>query len=193
MFQTTRDNILGFFAWLLMLDDTPHSIAMGVAAGVFISFTPTVGLHMALVVLFSLFIRLNRTAGLAAVWLNNPLTAVPVFFFNYLVGTWLLLRPAIRWQEFRDAASQALAFDHWYQVLWSMFLGLGKLTLEVAGPLWLGSLLMATAVSVPAYFIVRRLVASRQRLHHAIGTPGAHLHAPSAPGETPHGETLQDR
>lgn len=190
MFQATRDGILKFFAWLLMLDDTPHSIAMGVAIGVFISFTPTVGLHMALVVMLSFFIRLNRTAGLTAVWLNNPLTAIPVFFFNYLIGTWLLLRPAIHWHEFRETASQALAFEHWYQMLWSVVLGLGKLTLEVAGPLWLGSLLVATVFSVPAYFVVRRLVSARQRLHHALG---AHVHTPSNPGETPHGKTLQDR
>jgi hypothetical protein len=190
LFQATRDNILKFFAWLFMLDDTPHSIAMGVAAGVFISFTPTVGLHMALVVMLSFFFRLNRTAGLAAVWLNNPLTVVPVFFFNYLVGTWLLLRPAVRWHEFRQTLSQALAFDHWYEMLWSMFLGLGKLTLEVAGPLWLGSLLVATAFSVPAYFVVRRLVASHQRLRHARGTPAPRVHAPSSSGEPPHGKTL---
>jgi len=157
---------------------------------VFISFTPTVGLHMALVVGLSFVLRLNRTAGLAAVWLNNPVTAVPVFFFNYVVGTRVLLTPAIRWHEFREAVGQAFVFEHWYQMLGAMFLALGKLTLEVAGPLWLGSAIVATALSVPCYFAVRRLVAYHQRLRHAAGAPPERDGAPSNPGETPHGKTL---
>jgi hypothetical protein len=193
MFQATRDNIRKFFAWLLMLDDTPHSIAMGVAAGVFISFTPTVGLHMALVVLLSLFMRLNRTAGLAAVWLNNPLTALPVFFFNYLIGTWVLLRSPIGWHDFREAVGQALVFEHWYENLAAMFLVLGKLTLEVAGPLWLGSVIVATALAVPAYFTVRRLTTIHQKLRRETSASPASTDAKPTLGDSSHGKTLQDR
>ena len=31
---------------------------------------------------------------MALVWLTNPITIPPVFYFNYLVGTWLLGTPA---------------------------------------------------------------------------------------------------
>jgi len=190
MFQATRDHIRRFLAWLLMLDDTPHSIAMGVAAGVFISLTPTVGLHMALVVVLSLIIRLNRTAGLAAVWLNNPVTMIPVFFFNYLIGTWVLLRPPIRWHEFREAVGRALVFQHWYEKLGAVFFVLGKLTVEVAGPLWLGSVMVATALAVPAYFAVRRLATIRQKRAAETGALPPRLDAKPSPGESSDGKTL---
>ena len=49
--------VKGFFVELMMLNDTPHGVAMGVAVGVFIGLTPTVGLQMAIVALISLFIR----------------------------------------------------------------------------------------------------------------------------------------
>lgn len=37
--------------------------------------------------------RVNLPISVALVWLTNPLTMPPIFYFNYLVGTWLLGRP----------------------------------------------------------------------------------------------------
>ena len=63
---------------LLMLDDTPHHIALGTALGVFIAFTPTVGIQMILVLLLAMlvrpFFRFNNVAGLIAVYITNPVT-----------------------------------------------------------------------------------------------------------------------
>jgi len=188
MFRAIRDSLLRFIAWLAMLDDTPHSIALGAAVGVFISFTPTVGLHMVLVVLLSLFIRMNRTAALASVWLNNPLTLIPVFFFNYLVGTWLLFRRPVGWADFDQAVRTALVYRHWYENAWAMFITLGRLTLEIAWPLWLGSVIVATAISVPTYFVVRWLAT---KYHRARRPPVREADARPAPfGEPTDGEAL---
>jgi hypothetical protein len=164
--------------WLdavLMLHDTPHSIALGVAVGIFISLTPTVGFHIWIVILLSLFIRFNRTAGCISVWLNSPLTLPPTFFFNYVVGSWLLRIPTMGWGEFYKVFHDAYVYDHWYQNLFAMAWALGKLTIEVAGPLWLGSIVVGVVACVPIYLVVRRLATKVQeirRAHHRAQDAG---------------------
>ena len=190
MLRTVRDRLRKFIAWLAMLNDTPHSIAMGAAVGVFISFTPTVGLHMALVFLLSLVIRMNRTAGLAAAWINNPLTVVPEFFFNYLVGTWVLFREPIGWAAFSREVRGALVYEHGYHRLWAMFTVLGRLTLEIAGPLWLGSVIVATTAAVPTYFVVRRLATKYHQAKPPAARDADEGRRPGPCGERTDGEAL---
>ena len=157
MWNYTRNNLKKLVRWLLMLEDTPHSIALGAAVGLFISFTPTVGLHMALVVAVSLVVRMNRMAALAAVWVNNPITLIPVFFFNYLVGAVVTRGHAMTWHNFESMFSTAFAHESWFHNLGAVFLAIGRVALEIAVPLWVGSLIVATALSIPTYFVVRRL------------------------------------
>ncbi len=162
MWNYTRTNLKRLVNWLLQLNDTPHDIALGVAVGLFISFTPTFGLHMALVVGLSLLVRMNRPAALAAVWVNNPVTLIPVFFFNYLVGAWVMLREPVTLAHFRALFAPAAAHEAWYQNLGEFFVALGRAAIEIAIPLWIGSLIVAIVVAVPAYFIVRRLAEKYQ-------------------------------
>jgi hypothetical protein len=68
---------------LLMLDDTPHRIALGMAIGVFISWTPTVGFQMLAAVPLAYLLRANRVAGVIGVYLSNPFTLVPMYWLDY--------------------------------------------------------------------------------------------------------------
>ncbi|MCU7959695.1 MAG: DUF2062 domain-containing protein [gamma proteobacterium symbiont of Bathyaustriella thionipta] len=53
----------------------------------------------------SIFMRANLPLSVALVWLTNPLTMIPAFYFNYLVGSWLLgvelperdFEPTVQW------------------------------------------------------------------------------------------------
>jgi uncharacterized protein len=55
---------------VLQLDDAPWRIALSLAAGVFISCTPTWGFQTLLALLVATVARLNRLATLAGVWIN---------------------------------------------------------------------------------------------------------------------------
>lgn len=67
------------FRQLLHLDDTPHRIAVAFALGVYIAFSPLIGLHTAMVFLFAWLFRLNTIALLLGSLLNNPWTFGPLF------------------------------------------------------------------------------------------------------------------
>ena len=65
------------------------SIAAGVALGVFIGLTPTVGFQMLIAALLATVFRVNRLAAVLPVWITNPLTIVPIYFFEFRVGSWV--------------------------------------------------------------------------------------------------------
>jgi len=196
MFQATRDKIKGFLVWLMMLDDTVHSIAMGVAVGLFIGLTPTVGVQMLLVVAVSMFIRCNRTVGCAMVWVSNIATMVPIFFFNYKVGAWVLRMDTGRVASAREEIARAFHAPSWSERVLLTIRASGKLAIDLAGPLWLGSVIVGAAVAVPMYFVVRRAVKAYRRAHQRrieASLARESADADDRQGETPHGETPQDR
>ena len=58
-----------FIYRVLHVDDTPHRIALGVAVGIFVTWTPTIGLQMLLCILISALVGANKFVGLPFVWL----------------------------------------------------------------------------------------------------------------------------
>ena len=131
---------------VLHADDPPHRLALGMAIGVFVTFTPTVGAQMLLVVAAAWLLRANKAVGLPIVWISNPATVVPLFYPCYVIGRTILgLQPIGRawWNELSKPPMG------WWPAMTFYW---DKLT-EIAEPLWLGCLIVATCTSVPMYFL----------------------------------------
>lgn len=102
------------YVWyrLRRLPDSPHRIARGIGAGVFVCFTPFFGLHFLTAAIISWVIRGNIVASLLATFFGNPLTfpliaAVSLRLGNFILGTEALLhenRPLTR--VFSDAMAE---------------------------------------------------------------------------------------
>jgi uncharacterized protein (DUF2062 family) len=71
---------------LLQLDDTPNRIALAFGIGVWLAFSPLLGLHTVLALLIAYFFRLNRAALLVGVYVNNPWTLAPFFMAGTVLG-----------------------------------------------------------------------------------------------------------
>lgn len=67
-----------------------NSLANGLSAGLFIAFTPTIPFQMLLSAIVVIALRVNLPIALAACWLTNPVTAVPVFMAAHKLGRYLL-------------------------------------------------------------------------------------------------------
>jgi len=155
-----------------MLEDTPRSIALGTAIGAFIGLTPTVGLQMILVVFLAVvarrLFRFNRMAALVTVYISNPITVVPIYYVDYLVGR-LFFGGTADWQTFTEVLGWNSTYS-WSQKLHWLFV-------EVGAPLVFGSLVVGTvgaALTYPAMLWLVRTVRGERR-HGAVSAQGEEL------------------
>jgi uncharacterized protein len=75
---------------ILRLSGTPRSIAMGTAAGVAISFTPLLGLHVLLALGIAWLLRGNLVAAGLGTFVGNPLTFPFIWAGTYQLGHMML-------------------------------------------------------------------------------------------------------
>jgi len=66
-----------------------RSVSGGIALGVFLGLLPLPG-QTALAVMGALLLRVNLPLAAIAVWVSNPLTFVPLFYFAYRIGAILV-------------------------------------------------------------------------------------------------------
>lgn len=82
------------FRAALHLDDPPWRLALSLAVGAFISFTPFYGLQTLLAIALAVILRLNRAATVAGTWLNLPWFAPLVYAGALRLGTLVVPDPA---------------------------------------------------------------------------------------------------
>ena len=100
-----KDRLRGIFK----LDGSPNELASAFALGVFIAFSPTIGLHTISCFLFAWMFRRSKLVVLTAAFINNPWTIVPLYGFCLWFGMQItgsdIPTPHIAWNElsFGDA------------------------------------------------------------------------------------------
>lgn len=143
---------------LLMLNDTPHSVALGTAIGMFIGLTPTVGIQMllvgALAILARPFFRFNISAGMITVYISNPLTMLPLYALFYSTGTMLLATGSHDPIDFQAGFIEHL--DETGRLLRFVFI-------DVGWPMIVGSLLVASVGAGLTYPSLKWLLTRRSQ------------------------------
>jgi len=162
---------------ILHADDPPYRLALGIAIGLWVTFTPTIGFQMVLVVLLAWVLRANKLVGVPVVWLSNPVTFVPIYYPSYRLGVHLTHAPSVGqawWQELRTPP------DGW----WNMVTFYWERLLEIMVPLTLGCLIIATLVALPSYIIVERTIRYyRLKRFGQLTPPSASEGSPKTPKE----------
>lgn len=146
---------------LVQLHDTPHSIAGGTAVGVFVGFTPLLGVKTLLGIGLAWGLRCSPVAAAIGVALHDLLLPIlPVLLrFEYAVGYWLLASPH-RWPE-QIQVAHLRHLDHWLH--WSTLSG-------VVWPTLIGSVVIGGPLSAVAFWVTLRVVRKIQarRFHHHL-------------------------
>ena len=83
------------------IKDSPHSIALGLAVGLWISLTPTVGIQMTLALIVCTLLRANVLIAVAMCWVSNPITFVPMYYGYYRFGLVVMNNEPTPWDEFK--------------------------------------------------------------------------------------------
>lgn len=122
------------------------SVARAVLIGIFIGFVaPLAQIFLGIVV--AVIVRANIAVSVGCTLLTNPLTVVPLYFMAYLLGTLVMDLPAMSWALFKGELLKSGS-------VWDGLLSLWHL---VGEPLLVGTLTLATTLSVLGYAMVKLL------------------------------------
>ena len=110
------------------------SIAKGLAIGLFCAFLP-VPIHILLAGILAVTFSANILLSLLVVWVNNPITIVPIFYFTYKLGASIIGVEIDPEFEF--------SFGYLMDNFWSATLAL-----------WVGGLITSITASTLGYFSV---------------------------------------
>ena len=152
---------------IFTINGTPHSIALGAALGVFISLTPTVGIQMMTAVIIGTFIKANRIIAALLCWLSNPVTILPMYYSYYWLGGKILGIELWTFGNFSERLNELIATKEQLGYLTA----LKQLGFETALPLWVGSLIIATVLTLPIYPLTLYALRRHRRMRRAASAP----------------------
>lgn len=115
-----------------------HSIARAFLVGIFWCFIP-IPFQMVAAALFAIWLNANLPLSVALVWITNPLTMPPIFYFNYRVGAWALQRPSLPFE---------------FQLSWQW---ISHRLVDVGVPLFLGSVLCGLVFGSVSFLLINFL------------------------------------
>ncbi len=146
---------------VLGADDTPHRIALGAAIGMFVGLTPTPLLQTPLVLLVALvcrpFFKFNVLAAVIAGQITNPLTSLPIYWGEYVVGSWFVGDGGVTFERFSDLFGNQ-SWGEWWG-------GAKLLAADIGKPLLVGSAIVSTLSAAATYPIVLKLAKNVQKRH----------------------------
>lgn len=111
-----------------------RSAAGAFAVGLFVMYLPPVG-QMLVAAAVAIALRVNLPISVALVWLSNPVTIPPMFYFAYVVGSWILGIPA-----------HGFDLEFWME---------SRNWLSILVPLMLGSLVCGSVCSATGSLVVQ--------------------------------------
>jgi uncharacterized protein (DUF2062 family) len=106
-----------------------RSVSLAFAIGLFAMYTPPLPWQMVIAAILAIYFNANLPISVALVWITNPFTWIPMYYFAYWVGATVLNRETFSYSSFSSIFSLHTAWE-----LGAPFL-LGCLILMVAGGL----------------------------------------------------------
>lgn len=146
------------FRRLLAIDDPPERTALAFSIGVFIAFSPFLGIHTIMATLLAFAFRFNKIAIYAGTFINNPfLTLVPIIIASYAIGALVLGLPLRIPPEGIELLRkpQLLTGDYYRRLFvqsWNVVL-----------PFTVGGMVLSVVCSLTAYPLTLRALRTRQR------------------------------
>ena len=173
------------------IPDSPHKIALGVACGVYVCFTPFFGFHFFLAMGLAFILRANLWAAIIGTFFGNPITFPLIALISYNGGAWILQSSSSEtvWREIRSGFSDAWG-SIWHNIKTLFGYGEGDwqgfvdFITHLVLPYMLGGLLPGLITAGVIYFILKSLIRIYQKrrkgrivkkwkeLHEAIKTKG---------------------
>lgn len=120
------------------------TIAGGLALGLFIGFTPTLGAQIVLAGFAAFFLKVNVPMALLGCFVTNPLTAPFIYPLEYKLGVWLVGVPEPGELE--------------------GYTGMLRNFARYAKPLWVGGVFLGGVAAMISYALVSLVWTAQKRL-----------------------------
>lgn len=121
-------------AGAMNIDET--TLARGIAVGLFIGMTPTVGIQTGMMLVAAFAFRANFFAAFVVSNVSNPLTMAPLYYGWNQLGHWLIDRLPIQPLSI-DGIGEEIAFETVSMLLGSLVTAIPSAVLGYVGFLWL--------------------------------------------------------
>lgn len=160
MIHLTRALVRRWLDALLHIDDTPERTAAAFALGVFFGFSPFLGLHTILGIVFAFLLNFNRIAVLLGVYANLPWIIGPYYALATMAGARITGHhppPALRAQLAALFELSLLHSEFWHRLI--------TILQPLLWPYTVGSTLGALVLAAIAYPLALAFVTSRRRIH----------------------------
>lgn len=164
---------------VLRLTASPHAISAGVAAGVFASFTPFLGLHFLIAFAVAYVIAGNFLSAAMGTFFGNPLTFPFIWASTYKLGSFILSGEHVAGSKPElDTLASADFFHLGMEGAWQLFLGIWH---PVIKPMLIGAVPIGVVFGILAYMFTRwAAVTFRQTQRKRRANRRAKLEAKSA-------------
>jgi len=139
MIKWSRKTVKKLIKTITHAEGSPRKIARAVGFGMFVGWFPIFGTHTMLAVSGAWLLRVNPALVLAASWINNPFTIVPIFMSGFYVGL---------------AVTGSHVHLNWHANAETLI----ALARTFIIPFIVGNLILGTVAAVTGYFITYRAV-----------------------------------
>jgi len=158
------------FRRLLAIDDPPERTALAFSIGVFIAFSPFLGLHTIMATVIAFLFRFNKLAIYTGTFVNNPFfTLVPIIIGSYAVGAFVLGRPL----QIPDEGLQLLKNPHIFSG--SYYHRVFVESWNIVWPFTVGGMVLSVVCSVLAYPLTLRALRAYRVAKQHITDSNQHL------------------
>ena len=90
IFLNLIKRIRKFISWLWNQQGSPSQRALGFGVGIFSGCFPFFGLQTLMGVFLARIFKGNSILAAVGTWISNPFTYIPLYYFNYRVGSLLI-------------------------------------------------------------------------------------------------------
>lgn len=158
-----------YVRWFIKLRSTPRAIALGVAIGIFVALTPTVGLQIFIAAFLSTIFNANRPVAIIFVWVTNPFTFPFVYGFTYWVGNFFWCGPPLlKVKEILMKTDHALEKEDVWE-FYDRLKTIISLWRDIFIPLSIGGIIVGVFAGGISYIIVLQMVIHYKKHYRSRG------------------------
>ena len=128
MLDLTIDKLMSpikkLYERFIRIRGNPREIALGLALGIFIGMSPTMGVQIVIAVFIAALLKWNKITATIGVFITTPFTAPFIYSTTYLVGAKILgVNKAFRFPEQMSLDAVISMLLHTPRIFGSLFIG----------------------------------------------------------------------